>query len=286
MKTRTPTHRAAAMPRRATPPAAGVAARLAAALSLSAGALAAPASAAELVTLATRSGVTDSVFVNAPAAAPAWVVVLFAGDDGSVALSEAGPARLQGNFVVRSAPYWPAHGEAYAIVDAPSDNADGMRDTFRLSAEASLDIEKIVAALRGRYPAAKIALLGTSRGTVTVGNVLKRHPELADAFVLTSPVTQANRSQPGLSGLGWEGNKARVLVVSNEHDGCEVSPFDSAKQLAARNGFDFIAVSSSQGGGNRQADCKAQSPHGFLGIEQRVLDDIDAWLDGRPAPAR
>lgn len=260
------------------------AARVLAALAVAACAHGSPARAGELVQLATRTGVTQRVFVSAPAAPPPWIAVLFAGDDGNVALSSGGPARMQGNFVVRTASYWVDHGEGSAIFDAPSDNADGMRDDFRLGADASTDVAQVVAELRRRYPGARIALVGTSRGTITVGNLIKRRPDLADAFVMTSPVTQESRGQPGLSGMAWDGNKARVLVVSNEHDGCQVSPFDSARQLAAKNGFDFIAVASSQGGGDRKSDCKAQSPHGFLGIEQTVLDDIRGWLDKAPAP--
>lgn len=241
-----------------------------------------PASAAELLELPTRPGVTQGLFLVSASASPPWVVVLFAGDDGNVSASDSGPTRMQGNFVLRTAAYWPDHGDAYAIFDAPSDNAGGMQDSFRLSAEAGTDVEAAVSALRKRYPAAKVALIGTSRGTITVGNVLKRHPEIADAFVLTSPVTQANRGQAGLSGVDWKGNRARVLVLSNDNDGCPVSPAGAAKQVAGENGFDFVSVHSSMGGGDRKSDCKAQSPHGFLGIETTVLDRIESWLNGKP----
>ncbi len=241
-----------------------------------------PASAAELLELATRPGVTQGVFLVSASASPSWVAVLFAGDDGNVAVSGNGPTRMLGNFVVRTASYWVDHGDAYAILDAPSDNAGGMPDVFRLSAEAATDVRATVAELRRRYPGAKVALVGTSRGTITVGNVLRRDPDVADAFVMTSPVTQASRGQAGLSGLTWKGNKARVLVLSNEHDACQVSPPDAAKQLAESNGFDFIPVSSSMGGGDRKSDCKAQSPHGFLGNETQVLDRIAGWLNNKP----
>jgi hypothetical protein len=242
----------------------------------------APLSAAELIQLPTRPGVTQSLFFVSASASPSWVVVLFAGDDGNVSVSEGGPARMQSNFVVRTAGYWTDHGDAYAIFDAPSDHAGGMLDTFRLSADAETDVGTAVSELRRRYPSAKVALIGTSRGTVTVGNVLKRHPELVDAFVLTSPVTQANRLQVGLSGLNWKGTGARVLVLANENDVCQVSPADASKQLAADNGFDFISVVSKMGGGDRKSDCKSQSPHGFLGIETQVLDRIRGWLNSGP----
>ena len=240
------------------------------------------ASAAELLQLPTRPGVTQRVFLASASASPSWVVLLFAGDDGNVSVLGSGPTRMQGNFVVRTASYWTDHGDAYAIFDAPSDNAGGMPDVFRLGADTVTDVGGAVSELRKRYPGAKVALLGTSRGTITVGNALKRQPGLADAFVLTSPVTQANHGQAGLSGLSWKGNKARVLVLSNEHDGCQVSPPDAAKRMAEENGFDFITVSSSMGDGDRKSDCKSQSPHGFLGIETTVLDSINGWLNKNP----
>jgi alpha-beta hydrolase superfamily lysophospholipase len=207
---------------------------------LAAGATAARAG--ELIELPTRPGVTQSIFLEAPAAKPPWVVVLFAGGDGAVELTEDGPSELKGNFLLRTAFYWSSAGEASAIFDAPSDNAGGMSDPFRLGEAAAQDAGSAVAALRQRFPGSKIALLGTSRGTITVGSVLKRNPSLADAYVLTSPVTQSHKQQTGLAGMRWKGNTARVLVVSNENDGCSVSPFSAAKDMAADNGFDFAAV--------------------------------------------
>ena len=132
----------------------------------------------------------------------------------------------------------------------------------------------------------KIALIGTSRGSISVGNILQRNPHLADAYVLTSPVTVAGRGGPGLAGVSWERSAARVLVVSNRGDGCVVSPFWSAQKMADANGFDFIAVSSNGGDTRMPGACKAASPHGYLGIETQVLDAINAWLNGAAPPAK
>lgn len=246
--------------------------------------LGAAASAGELLQLPSRPGVTQGVWLDTPSAppsgpSPAWVLILFAGDKGTVTLTDTGPRHYKNNFVIRTAPYWTAHGDATMIVDTPSDNPDGMSDPFRLGDAAAQDVAAIVAAARQRYPQAKIALLGTSRGTITVGNVLKRSPGLADAFVLTSPVTVPKGTQTGLAGLDWTGVHARVLVVSNEGDGCTVSPFANAKDLAAKNGFDFIPVSSDEHGVT--GDCGPESPHGYLGIESQVLDAMNGWLEGK-----
>jgi alpha-beta hydrolase superfamily lysophospholipase len=237
-----------------------------------------PASAGEWIQLPSRGEATQGIYLSAPASPPTWVVVLLPGGNGAIQLSDRG-AKNGGNFLVRTASYWNDAGDVSVLFDTPSDHADGMPDSFRLGKLTLQDVAATVTELRKRYPLAKVALVGTSRGTITLGNVLKRTPAVADAYVLTSPVTlEANSKQPGLAGMSWPGNKARVLVLSNEHDGCRVSPFDAAKSMAADNGFDFIAVSSSESKG-RGGECGPSSPHGFLGIETKTLDAIRAWLE-------
>jgi hypothetical protein len=166
-----------------------------------------------------------------------------------------------------------------ALVDTPSDKTEGVDDSFRLSKESFTDTKAVVAELRQRFPNAKIALVSTSAGTVSVGNALARDPTLADAFVLTSPVTIPHRGSPSLTDLKVDGTRFRVLVVSNEHDACVSSPAYAGKRLAERNHFDFVSVDSTEGGGDKSADCGAHSPHGFLGLEPLVLANINAWLN-------
>lgn len=242
--------------------------------------------AGELVSIPSRTGGTQSIYIDdnssasSTAASPQWVVVLFAGDDGAVHLKDSGPARMQGNFVIRSRAYWNTVGMVPVVFDAPSDYASGMDDPFRLGEAHLQDVAAAVDVLRKKYPSAKIALVGTSRGTISVGSILKRNPHLADAYVLTSPVTIAGRGGPGLAGVSWEHGAARTLVVSNRGDGCVVSPFWSAQKMANENGFDFIAVSSDAGDTRMPGACQASSPHGYLGIETQVLAAISGWLNG------
>jgi alpha-beta hydrolase superfamily lysophospholipase len=79
------------------------------------------------------------------------------------------------------------------LADAPSDHAPGVDDLFRHGKESFADTQAIVAKVRERFPTSKIALVGTSAGTVSVGNALERDPNIADAFVLTSPVTVSRK---------------------------------------------------------------------------------------------
>ena len=248
--------------------------------------------AGELVSIPTRASVTQGIYIEegastspstAATSAAHWIVVLFAGDDGAVDLREGGPARMRGNFLLRSSAYWNTLGAIPVVFDAPSDYARGMDDSFRLSEAQAQDVAAAVALLRKKYPDARIALVGTSRGSISVGNILKREPQVADAYVMTSPVTLPGRGGPGLAGVSWEHGAARVLVLSNKGDGCVVSPFWSAKKMAEAGGFDFIAVSSDAGASRMPEACKANSPHGYLGIETQVLDAVNGWLGAAPS---
>ncbi|MFM0501906.1 alpha/beta hydrolase [Paraburkholderia caffeinilytica] len=241
---------------------------------------AAPLDQGDLVTIPTRDGVTQGIFVESPSPNPPWVIVLFGGTPGALHLDATGATTLKGNFLIRSAHHWVERGDAVALVDTPSDQPEGVDDSFRLSKASFADTKAVLTVLRQRFPNSKIALIGTSAGTVSVGNVLERDPTLADAYVLTSPVTVSHRGSPSLADLNVEGTRYRVLVVSNEHDACVSSPAYAGKRLAERNHFDFVSVDSTEGGGDKKADCGGHSPHGFLGAELQVLANINAWLTG------
>lgn len=247
-------------------------------LLLATDALAHPLDHGDLVSFATRDGVTQRVFVEAPSPTPPWVIVLFPGTPGALHLDPTGATTLKGNFLIRSAHHWIDWGDAVVLVDTPSDHADGVDDLFRLTKESFADTQAIVATLRQRFPNARIALVGTSSGTVSVGNALQRDPALADAFVLTSPVTFSRRGGGMLAGLDVDGTKHRVLVVSNEHDDCVSSPAYGGKRLAEHNHFSFVQVDSTDGRGEKSTECGGHSPHGFLGIEMEVLRDVRDWL--------
>lgn len=244
----------------------------------------------DLVTFPTRDGVTQSLFIESPSQSqspnPPWVIVLFAGTPGALHLDATGATTLKGNFLIRSARYWVDQGNVVALVDTPSDHAQGADGLFRLSKESFEDTQVIVATLRQRFPNAKIALVSTSAGTLSAGNALQRDPSLADAFVLTSPVTVSRRGGGSLADLDVDGTTHRVLVVSNEHDACVSSPAYGGKRLAEHNHYDFVSVDSTEGGGSKEADCGGHAPHGFLGIEKAVLGDIEGWLTGTPAAAK
>ena len=76
--------------------------RAMAAMCIAANAYAAPLDHGDLVTLATRAGVTQPVFIELPAANPPFAVALYGGNDGALKLGSAGATILRGNFLIRT----------------------------------------------------------------------------------------------------------------------------------------------------------------------------------------
>lgn len=233
----------------------------------------------ELVQLDTRPGVTQGIFITTPVqASPKAVIMLYGGGEGRLHLQATGPRTSRNNYVIRTASYWLDHGYAIVQVDAPSDHLDnlGLTVEARRSDETIADQRAVYAEVHKRFPGVKVALYGTSRGTVTEGSILMKAPELADIYMLTSPVS-VGRKNVEISDLKVApAYQDKTMLMSNEHDGCPTAAHYGAEQLARRNNLTLISESSDDSEGG---ECGPESPHGYLGIEQKALDDSRAWLE-------
>jgi hypothetical protein len=224
------------------------------------------AAAEEAITLTTRPGVTQTIFVTA-VPHPAATLLLFPGGVGVV-------SKVRGNFLIRTVPRFTALGMTVAIVDAPSDQSNGLSDTFRMSAEHATDVTAVIAAMR-QQAAVPVWLVGTSRGTISAAALGARlQPPLIAGVVLTSTVWRSAIPQVSLETI-----PVPVLVVHNQDDGCFLSPFADAApgfaRLRAAPAKQLIVVS---GGTSHSAPCEALSPHGYYHIEGKVVPPIVAWI--------
>ena len=236
---------------------------------------AAPSFEGRRVTVPTRGDQSVDVWVEASKAkSPQWVVVLYSGGEGVLGVKDAGPTS-RGNFVIRSAHHWLNYGYGVVMVDAPSDHQGGISFAFRMTDTAFKDIQAVVQAARQQFPGSKVAVIGTSAGTLTVGNALARDSGVADAFILTSSVTAHGQNGNPVIGDLETKSRSPVLVVSNKDDRCPLTPAYSSKKWAEKNKADYIEVEANN---SRGQQCGPFSPHGFLGIEPQVLGDMHAWL--------
>ena len=74
--------------------------------------------------------------------------------------------------------------------------------------------------------------------------------------------------------------KMPVLFVHNQHDGCIYSLLKDLKPVIAKMkkggiATDLILVASKE---IKSKPCDALSPHGFLGIEDKVIGEIVSWI--------
>ena len=233
------------------------------------------AAAQDRIDLPTRPGVIQPIYVRT-VPNPAATVLLFPGDLGVV-------AKLRFNFLLRAEPDFVALDLNVAVVDAPSDQSNGMSDDFRMSAAHSTDVAAAIAAMR-QHAEVPVWLVGTSRGTISAASLAVRlgPPRIAPGMapgvagvVLTSTVWQSS----AVSQIRLEDIRVPTLIVHNRNDGCIASPFGLAgfglRRLSAAPAKELIAVSSSA---QRSASCDAMSPHGYLAIEQQVVQLIAAWI--------
>src|SRR5688572_32057076 len=110
----------------------------------------------EIVTLSTRTGVTQSYFLTSIPKKLQALALLFPGSGGLIQLrAENGKPRFnQGNFLVRSRAEFIKRGVAAAIIDAPSDQQGGwgMGDEFRLGDAHLTDMTAVIGDLEKRFP--------------------------------------------------------------------------------------------------------------------------------------
>jgi poly(3-hydroxybutyrate) depolymerase len=238
----------------------------------------------DLVTIPTRQGVTLSYLLDQDkSASPKIVVISFVGGLGAVGLerrAQKGPVKLgpTANFLVRIKDQMTDADIADVIVDSPSDQLPGsMSDTFRLGQDHAADIRALIRDLKHRFPAAKIFLLGTSRGTISAAALGASLGDLVQGVVLTSTVTNADRTGSALSGFDFSSIKAPVLLVHHRDDGCRTSPYSGAERSSKK--FPLISVS---GGNPPQSDpCESMAQHGYLGREAPAVQAIRNWMLGR-----
>lgn len=245
------------------------------------------ASAQEIITLATRTGVTQSFFLTSVPKNLQAIVILFPGSGGSINLrTENGQAKFnQGNFLVRSRVEFVKRGVIAAIIDAPSDQQGGwgMSDEFRLGEQHLADISAVIDDLSKRFPGVSLFLVGTSRGTISAASLGSRLGDRVVGVVLTSTMFRAaprksREPGPGLSKFEFATVKVPLLFVHHVSDQCESTPYSDAARLAEK----YPLISVFGGSPPQSGPCDAFSQHGYLGKESETVEQIVNWMMKKP----
>ena len=232
-------------------------------------------------TIPTRPGVTESFVLIRPSGTPAASVVLFMGGRGALGLQRGALGPRNTNFLVRTRQRFAEHGLLVAVVDVPSDRTSEALVGFRTSAEHAADVRALIAALHAEA-SVPVWLVGTSMGSVSAASVAARLTEGGpDGVVLTSSVMGRNREMgESLQDVALDRIRVPVLVVHHRDDGCPSSRYADTswamRRLSAAPKKELLTFSG--GDAPQSPPCEPLAPHGYFGIDARVVDAIAAWI--------
>jgi len=211
---------------------------------------------------------------------PLATVVMLPGGAGDVGVARSGDVRHDANFVVRTRAAWTALGYAVLIPDTiDRANLRGVR-----SAPAYAALVRQLVAFAHSQAAAPVFLLGTSQGSIAAMNgAAHARPGSIAGVVLTESVSQMGHSGETVFSADPAAVRAPALVVANRDDQCDVAPPGDAPRIAAAmTGAANVRVLYVTGGISRSAKpCGSLSPHGYYGIENAVIGQIDNWMRAR-----
>ena len=233
----------------------------------------------------TRPDVTVRLQVLKGNSKPSTALLLFPGGNGAKHFGERdGRFWTSKNFLMRTARDLAAAGYIVAAMDAPSDQGQGMSDSFRTSPMHAKDIRKVIGYLKEKHRITSVYLVGTSRGTISAAYAAATLDEpLLGGVILTATFPPADLASTDLTEIDDP-----VLIVHHIYDECRLTPYQGAIDLKNRltesPRVDLVGVT----GGIPPASgpCEALSNHGFYGVEKPVVRVITDWLADKPVPER
>jgi len=238
----------------------------------------------ELMEVTTPRGATQKFLLIKPSQ-PKATAILFAGGKGALDLSKGlfgnpGIGWGSNNFLVRTREALARHGLMVATIDAPSDHQGkkGMSGGFRSSSQHVADIDAVIARLR-EIADVPIWLVGTSRGTESAANIAVNSTQHPDGLVLTSSMTVGDRKGKAVTDFDLSAVRIPTLITHHKEDGCpKTLPGDIDIVETGLSNAPLVKVQWFSGGREQSDPCQAMSHHGYLGIENQVVDAIAQFI--------
>ena len=237
-----------------------------------------------LVSIQTSRGAAQK-FILMKVDHPVASVILFGGGYGLLGLKSASSIEYGEGFLVRSRAKFADHNFMVAVVDAPSDQQQGMNTRFRMSGAHAGDIGAVAAYLKEQADV-PVWLVGTSMGTFSAA-----HGAIAakgiDGLVLTSTVTRVMegtiaKSHPdGVASMALPEITVPTLIVSHTKDACATPPAADAAKLRKRlTKASKVEIALLDGGDPPASDdpCGVKAQHGYFGIEAAVVNTIAKFI--------
>lgn len=236
---------------------------------------------ANLVTLDTRSGVTQQIVIEHSSDAQANLI-LFAGGKGKLKLNS-NKYNSNKNFLVRSRHLLKDNNFTVILVDAPSDRQGklGMLKGFRNSQEHVQDIKAVISYIRSinNNP---IWLVGTSRGTESAAYAAVHLNDKIDGLVLTSSISKTNNKGTSVADLELSKITVPVLAIHHQQDECKTTKPGILKDIKLKAYNSSRLQTKLFSGGDKSTSpnpCQARTYHGYFGIEATTVDFITNFIN-------
>jgi pimeloyl-ACP methyl ester carboxylesterase len=223
-----------------------------------------------------QSGGIQRVLYSASKRETKGVVVMFAGGTGELDIDKGGHVKNAKNFVVRSSDLWRERGYGIVLVDA----LDHQSLRGQRSSAAYAEVTRKVLAFAHEQASVPVWVLGTSQGSIAAMNAASHagRTQLA-GLILTESVSILGGSHETVFDAHPDDVRVPSLVVANVDDQCKVALPSMAREIAGSLRHAPTTVLTESGGVQRSRDdCASLSPHGYYGIEEKVVDDIVAWM--------
>jgi hypothetical protein len=211
----------------------------------------------ELVTSAKyQIGEVIPYILNFNNTSPRYILILFPGGSGVVNPSVVDGQLVysaKGNFLMRARKW---------IVD------DEFATVATNATSSEERVQAVIDDLNVHFPAAKLFLVGTSRGTEDTMRLASYLSNKIAGEIHTSSMRRIASFDP-------KKYANRHLVVHHRNDSCRVTPFSAAEYSHDHYGTDFIAM---EGGTSMGDPCEAFAYHGYNGIEEATVNAIKQWI--------
>jgi hypothetical protein len=204
------------------------------------------------------------------------IIVMFPGGTGEIDIEKSGQVKNAKNFVVRSDDLWRDRGYGIVLVDA----LDHQSMRGQRSSAAYAEVTKKTIEFARRQVNVPVWVLGTSQGSIAAMNAASHAggTQLA-GLILTESVSILGGSHETVFDAHPDDVRMPSLVVANVDDRCKVAPPSMAQSIAQSIRHAPTTVLSVSGGTQHtQDECGSLTPHGYYGIEEKVVDGIVNWM--------
>lgn len=204
------------------------------------------------------------------------IIVMFPGGTGEIDIEKSGQVKNAKNFVVRSDDLWRDRGYGIVLVDA----LDHQSMRGQRSSAAYAEVTKKIIEFARRQANVPVWVLGTSQGSIAAMNAASHAGRTPLAgLVLTESVSILGGSHETVFDAHPDDVRVPSLVVANVDDRCKVAPPSMAQSIAQSIRHAPATVLSVSGGTQHtQDECGSLTPHGYYGIEEKVVDGIVDWM--------